>query len=306
MLPWLQLARISNLPTVWTNVTAAWLVTGGGWQDARLLWLILAGSLLYTGGMILNDAADVKFDREHRRERPIPSGQVSLRAAWGIGLGMLLVGAWLAFAKGWAHPLMIAGLVACILFYDMYHKPWAGSVIVMGACRAFLVLMTGSALVIDRAIQSTKGLVEPAFRLTGDSLAFLAPGNLIHAAALGCYIVGITMAARSEHKGSALGLAKRLLAIVLLAAPLIAGMVKYSLFGPWDVLVYMALGWLLSVPIGFISKGGPSIGRGVGWLLAGIVIVDALAVATVSLPLAFLVACLAPVLRIWQRWVAAT
>ncbi|MFO1440606.1 MAG: UbiA family prenyltransferase [Verrucomicrobiaceae bacterium] len=306
MLPWLQLARISNLPTVWTNVTAAWLVAGGGWQDARLLWLILAGSLLYTGGMILNDAADVKFDREHRRERPIPSGQVSLRAAWGVGLGMLLVGAWLAFAKAWAHPLMIAGLVLCILFYDLYHKPWAGSVIVMGGCRAFLVLMTGSALVMDRAIQSTKGLLEPAFRLTGDSLAFLAPGNLTHATALGCYIVGITMAARSEHKGSALGLTKRLLAIVLLAVPVFAAMTKYPVFGPWDGLVYMALGWLLSVPIGFISKGGPSIGRGVGWLLAGIVIVDALAVATVSVPLALLFACLAPVLRFWQRWVAAT
>lgn len=306
MLPWLQLARISNLPTVWTNVTAAWLVAGGGWQDARLLWLILAGSLLYTGGMILNDAADVKFDREHRRERPIPSGQVSLRAAWGVGLGMLSVGAWLAFAKGWAHPLMIAGLVLCILFYDLYHKPWAGSVVVMGACRAFLVLMTGSALVMDRAIQSTKGLVEPAFRLTGDSLAFLAPGNLIHATALGCYIVGITMAARSEHKGSALGLTKRFLAIVLLAAPLIAATAKYPLFDHWDGAVYLALAWLLSVPIGFISKGGPSIGRGVGWLLAGIVIVDALAVATVSVPLALLFACLAPVLRFWQRWVAAT
>lgn len=306
MLPWLQLARISNLPTVWTNVTAAWLVTGGGWQDARLLWLILAGSLLYTGGMILNDAADVKFDREHRRERPIPSGQVSLRAAWGVGLGMLLVGAWLAFAKGWAHPLMIAGLVLCILFYDLYHKPWAGSVIVMGACRAFLVLMTGSALVMDRAIQSTKGLVEPAFRLTGDSLAFLAPGNLIHATALGCYIVGITMAARSEHRGSALGITKRLLAIGLLAAPLIVATAKYPLFDHLDGAVYLALGWLMSVPIGFISNGGPSIGRGVGWLLAGIVIVDALAVATVSVPLALLFACLAPVLRFWQRWVAAT
>ena len=39
---------------------------------------------------------------------------------------------------------------------------------------------------------------------------------------------------------------------------------------------------------------------------AGITIVDALAVATVSLPLAVLFACLAPVLRFWQRWVAAT
>ena len=63
--PWLQLARISNLPTVWTNVTAAWLLAGGQIADTRLYWFILAGSLLYTGGMILNDAADAKFDHEN-------------------------------------------------------------------------------------------------------------------------------------------------------------------------------------------------------------------------------------------------
>ena len=47
---WLELARISNLPTVWTNVTAGWLLAGGDISNAHLLWLLLAGSLLYTGG----------------------------------------------------------------------------------------------------------------------------------------------------------------------------------------------------------------------------------------------------------------
>jgi hypothetical protein len=95
-------------------------------------------------------------------------------------------------------------------------------------------------------------------------------------------------------------------AILLLFVPIIAAMASDTLLGSFDLIVGMALGWLLSVPIGFIGLGGPSIGRGVGWLLAGITIVDALAVATVSLPLAVLFACLAPVLRFWQRWVAAT
>lgn len=306
MLPWLQLARISNLPTVWTNVTAAWLVAGGTWQDARLLWLVLAGSLLYTGGMILNDAADVKFDRQHRQERPIPSGQVSARAAWSVGLSMLIFGAWLAFMKGGAHPLMIAALVTCILLYDLYHKPWAGSVVVMGACRAFLVLMAGSAVMVDRAFTASGGLVCPGYRLSWDSLSFLAPGNLLHAGALGAYIVGITLGARSEHQGRALGRVKRVLAILLLMAPIFAAMAFYPLFHHLDAIVYIALGWLLSLPIGFMGQGGASIGRGVGWLLAGIPIVDALAVATVSLPLAWGFVCLAPALRFWQRWVAAT
>lgn len=306
MKPWLQLARISNLPTVWTNVAAAWLLAGGEWADARLSWLIFAGSLLYTGGMILNDAADVKFDREHRNERPIPAGEVSLMAAWTVGLAMLLAGALLAFAKGWAHPLVIAGLVGCILFYDLYHKPWAGSVMVMGACRAFLVLMAASALVQDRALEVTGDLVAPAFRLGPASLQYLARENLVQAAVLGCYVVGITMAARSEHKERGPKAFAKLLGILFLSAPVIASAANFPVFAGWDGLVYISLGWLLSVPVGFLAKGGPAVGRGVGWLLAGIPIVDALAVAAVSVRLAVGFVALAPLLRLWQRWIAAT
>jgi heme O synthase-like polyprenyltransferase len=86
-MPWLHLARISNLPTVWTNVTAAWLLAGGeGLRMHASTGSSLPVHLLYTGGMILNDAADVKFDREHRQERPIPSGQVSVNTAWSVGM----------------------------------------------------------------------------------------------------------------------------------------------------------------------------------------------------------------------------
>ena len=34
-----------------------------------LAWLCLGGSLIYTGGMYLNDAFDVRFDRSFRPER---------------------------------------------------------------------------------------------------------------------------------------------------------------------------------------------------------------------------------------------
>lgn len=100
---WLELSRVSNLPTVWTNVLAGWLLAGGlpgQWQP--LAWLMAGGSLMYTAGMILNDAADVRWDRQHRRERPIPSGRVSPGTAWAVGLVLLAGGAavvvWLAGA----------------------------------------------------------------------------------------------------------------------------------------------------------------------------------------------------------------
>ncbi len=280
MRPWLHLARISNLPTVWTNVIAAWLLAGGSLTDARLYWLILAGSLLYTGGMILNDAADVKFDREHRQERPIPSGQVSLQTAWTIGIAMLLVGATLATGFG-ANPRITAVLVAVIVFYDLYHKQWAGSVVIMGACRTLLYLMAASA----------------------------APAVVLPAAiALGCYIVGITLAARSEHSKDTLPVASSLLALALLYTPGIVCALRFAATGgdPWQLVILAAFAILIACATQALRKGGPAIGKAVGMLLAGIAIVDALAVSTVSIPLALAFVALTPVLRVWQRWVAAT
>lgn len=283
MRPWLHLARISNLPTVWTNVTAAWLLAGGAFSEARLWWLILAGSLLYTGGMILNDAADVESDREHRKERPIPSGQVSLRAAWTVGLAMIVLGGALAIDLG-ASVWITLALVAAIMFYDLYHKPWAGAVLVMGACRMLLYLTAAS------AITSETGMVMP------------------RALALGCYIVGITLAARLEHKEGKLAVPAWILAFGLLGAPLIA--VALITHGKrddgLDFLIIVPFVWCLMAAFRHLDAGGPAIGKAVGILLAGIVIVDALAICTVSMPLALGFVTLAPFLRLWQRWVAAT
>lgn len=302
MKPWLHLARISNLPTVWTNVTAAWLLAGGALNDARLYWLILAGSLLYTGGMILNDAADVKFDREHRKERPIPSGQVSPKAAWSVGIGMLLVGAWVAFVKGWAHPLCIAGLVVCILFYDLYHKPWAGSVIVMGACRTLLVFMAGSARLLEHAVEKTGDLISPGFRLGFEALSHMPSLVLIHGCALGFYTVALSVAARSGGKSSVRWWLW-MPALSFLAGPRIdmsQGIAaKLALLIVPTVFAFLVISALLRLRHVRIDAA-------VGLLLAGFVVVDALAIYATHPALALVFVALAPVLRLWQRWVAAT
>ena len=72
----LVLGRTSNLPTVWSNCLAAWWL-GGGVQLGALAGVLLGTTLLYLGGMYLNDAFDAGFDAQYRRERPIPSGAIS-------------------------------------------------------------------------------------------------------------------------------------------------------------------------------------------------------------------------------------
>ncbi|MBE7496136.1 MAG: UbiA family prenyltransferase [Verrucomicrobiaceae bacterium] len=309
MKPWLHLARISNLPTVWTNVTAAWLIAGGEPADARLWWLILAGSLLYTGGMILNDAADVKFDREHRQERPIPSGQVSLKAAWIVSVAMLLGGSTLAVLLG-ASPQITAFLAAAIVFYDLYHKQWAGSVLIMGACRVLLYLMAASAVASDTHMGSILTFHLFGAQRTVD-LGFMPAGLhqvIPHALALGCYIVGITLAARMEHRKGTLPALTTLVALVMLYLPAILCARRFAtdMADPWQLVVLAAFAILVAYATQTMRQGGPAIGKAVGWLLAGVAIVDALAVSTVSVPLALVFTALAPLLRLWQRRVAAT
>ena len=79
----LVLGRVSNLPTVWSNCLAGWLLGGGG-EWPRFAVLGGGATLLYEGGMFLNDAFDADFDAQHRRERPIPSGAISPGSVWRL------------------------------------------------------------------------------------------------------------------------------------------------------------------------------------------------------------------------------
>src|SRR6478672_11159568 len=111
----LRLGRISNLPTVWTNVLAGATLAGGA-LNARLALAGLALSLFYVAGMYLNDAFDRRLDAYERPSRPIPSGEVKASVVFTAGFVMLLLGLALLAAIGFAGsgtgwPAPLAGLV---------------------------------------------------------------------------------------------------------------------------------------------------------------------------------------------------
>src|SRR5258707_10667148 len=117
----LVLARVSNLPTVWSNCLAAWLLAGGkSWSRFGLV--CLGATLLYTGGMFLNDAVDEPFDRRYRPERPIPSGKIASCTVWVWSIVLLVTG-WLVFLFMGSRPAVAAAvLVMMIVAYDVVHK----------------------------------------------------------------------------------------------------------------------------------------------------------------------------------------
>ena len=92
----LILGRISNLPTVWSNCIAAYILSEGGLSETveieKFILLNSGATFLYLGGMFLNDAFDANFDRKHRLDRPIPSGIVSVNLVVFVGVIFMLAG----------------------------------------------------------------------------------------------------------------------------------------------------------------------------------------------------------------------
>lgn len=256
----LELGRVSNLPTVWTNTIAGVALAGASPADARVPWLLLALSLCYVAGMFLNDAFDHEFDARHRRERPIPSGRASLATVFGAGSGMLAAGvlllAWIGLGPpgGTGVRPLLAGVAlgTAIVFYDRHHKQNAWSPVVMGLCRMLVYVAAAYAVVED-----------PPARVFAFGLMLLS------------YLVGLTFVARQEH----LGRVDSLWPLSLLALPLLWVVPAAADSVPVAALWALLLGWVLYA-LSLLRRRRPGdVPRAVGALLAGICLWDALVVA---------------------------
>lgn len=139
----LALGRVSNLPTVWSNCLAGWLL-GGGENFWKLPLLFLGVGALYTGGMFLNDAFDAEFDRQRHPSRPIPAGVVTREQVWIWSFSLLAVGALLlAFISKTAGILAVI-LLAGIVIYNATHRAFIASPWLMGLCRFWVYVIAGS------------------------------------------------------------------------------------------------------------------------------------------------------------------
>lgn len=284
----LQLGRVSNLPTVWSNVLAGTILAGAGLGDARLPVLLPAMSLFYVGGMFLNDAFDRAFDAQHRPERPIPAGLVSAREVFTIGFVLLALGlAAVAWASrnadglpAWRAVAAGVALAGCIVLYNAHHKGNPLSPLLMGLCRVFVVL--GAAYCVT---------------------VILPASVLLAAAALLAHLIGLTYIAKQEH----LNRVGALWPLAFLALPVAYGLwLASSTWTVWPLLaLYAALLGFALARLRRRARG--DVPRAVVTLIAGMSVLDGLLLAGAGQPAAALLAVGAFLLTLaLQRWVAGT
>lgn len=247
-----ELSRLSNIPTLLTNVLVGCAVGASGQAipGTTIAALSAAMMLMYIAGMALNDFVDTEIDRVERPGRPIPSGRISRRGAivftiicFGLSITIMSLQS--------VHALLFTlALMACIILYDLIHKKLAASVVLMGFCRGLVYLATASAIVwpVSWNIALTLALV------------------------ITVYIVLLTMIARGE---ASLDITPRRWLSLLLPVVMIAPAI---LFHPADLTWPVLFGSIAITQILFAQRHvlsqRPRIQKTVMGLLAAICLMD--------------------------------
>lgn len=148
---WIRLARASNIPSVWTNVLAGAVLgsaPGAAWaQPGAFLPVLVGATLIYVGGMMLNDVVDVDADRaDGLSDRPLVSGAIVPARARAAAIAAIVIGCLAAALTGPGAWPWALGLGGAVVLYDLMPRRSGAARIVMGACRALLVLLAGVAM----------------------------------------------------------------------------------------------------------------------------------------------------------------
>src|SRR5262245_29166175 len=111
---WLTMARVSNSPTVASNVLAGAALSRNFDNAAAIGMLAVAMVVFYTAGMLLNDVCDYGWDLAHRPDRPLVTGAISRPAALGATVALFALGGallWLVSPRSFAAGVVLTGLI---------------------------------------------------------------------------------------------------------------------------------------------------------------------------------------------------
>lgn len=250
---YLQLARISNSPTVVSNILAGLILAGPISWDSRWVALTLGAFLFYTAGMFLNDVCDTSIDAKERPERPIPSGVVSRAEAFLLTILFFGMGVGLTWWVSFKSFLASLALVSLIVLYDVWHKSNPISPLFMGLCRGAVYVVAFASVTWPPSIKFWYA-----------------------ASAIVLYILSLTWIARSESNFQLRSIAPAVLPFLPVAYFLWVGNLSILVMGSASIYVL----WTL-YSLRFVYRlSSRNIGQAIGHLIAGVSLLDAMVLAS--------------------------
>ncbi len=139
-----ELVRLPAVASVPGDSLAGASLAIDGRLSGRTALLPLSASLLYLGGMALNDYADRHVDASERPHRPIPSGRVSPGQAALVAHALTAAGLVAASLAGRRTLAVAVPLAAAVYAYDLVLKDTPAGPVAIAACRTLDVLLGGS------------------------------------------------------------------------------------------------------------------------------------------------------------------
>jgi 4-hydroxybenzoate polyprenyltransferase len=152
LMPYLKLLRLHRplpiLLCLWPTLWGLWLAKGGfpGWK--LFLIFIFGVILMRSAGCVFNDIADRKFDRqvERTKARPLASGELSLKSALCVGVGLVMIAFGLVCFTNLLTVLLSGVALLLALLYPWMKRVTDFPQVVLGVAFNFGLIMAFSAV----------------------------------------------------------------------------------------------------------------------------------------------------------------
>ena len=136
------------LVLIWPTLSALWVAAGGfpGWH--LLAVFVLGTILMRSAGCCINDVADRDFDRHVKRtaQRPITSGQVSVKEALAVSAVLALVSLGLVLTTNWAAVAWSVPALLVTILYPFTKRFFAMPQAVLGIAFNFGIVIAFAAV----------------------------------------------------------------------------------------------------------------------------------------------------------------
>lgn len=254
-----QLVRIPGIFTAFSNILVGFFLVQESYVNLEfIIPLLLTSGFLFLAGMIFNDYFDYELDKKERPSRPLPSGAISKKSAFFLGVIFLLIANISSSLVG-VQSLMISFLMTLlILSYDFRLKqiPILG-ILSLSTIRFLNVILGASIILFDIQI-------------------------IQYAIPIGLFVGGISILAKTETSFSSEK--TKFINLILIFATLI-----YTLFiilKNFEIisLIFLSI-FSISVFFPFFSRKNVDtnqIQKKVTFQLLAIIILDATLISTVS------------------------